>query len=86
MLGFILSTIAFSIALQALNRHFGVEHEDKASSKKATVIVIATLFSLGVGWTTDKLDGDADKPQKSIAEVVKSGDPLLIAKMLIGIS
>jgi len=50
------------------------------------VMVTATIISIGAGWTLDQLDGDAQlhKNDPSITEIVKSGDPIQIAKVLAG--
>jgi len=46
----------------------------------------ATLISIGAGWAVDVLDEDAElhKNDLSIAKIVKSGDPMQIAKVLAG--
>jgi hypothetical protein len=52
------------------------------------VFVFATLISIGVGYLVDIVDGDFYLPKKDISliDVIKSGDPLLIAKTIIGIN
>ena len=81
MLGFILSTIAFSIVAYAMNRYFKVQSIDQTNSHKMWVMVIATMISIGTGLLVDHLDGDAKLPEKKISfiEVIKSGDPMQIA-------
>ena len=86
MLGFLISTIAFSFAAYALNRYFDAQELDSTRSRKILVMTAATLISIGVGWFVDKLDGDAALPQKSITEVIQGGDPVQIVKMLAGIN
>lgn len=86
MLGFIISTIAFSIAAYGLNRAFDTHGIEHGKSRNLVVLVFATVVSIGVGWIVDKLDGDADKPQKPMTEVIQSGDPVALTKMLIGIN
>jgi hypothetical protein len=50
------------------------------------VMVAATLVSIGAGMAIDQLDGEAElhKNDPSLTDVVKSGDPLKIAKALVG--
>jgi hypothetical protein len=50
------------------------------------VILIATLISIASGWATDQLDGEAElhKNDPSILQVVQSGDPVQVAKLLAG--
>jgi len=86
MLGFIISTIAFSIAVYALNRHFDAQSRDSSQSRKILIMSLATAFSIGVGWVVDKLDGDADRPHPSVATVVQSGDPIQVIKLLAGMN
>lgn len=88
MLGFVISTIAFSLAARALNRYFEAQSADGAHSRRWLVLSVATLISIGSGWVVDKMDGDADAPRRNISmiDAVRSGDPILIAKMLAGIN
>jgi hypothetical protein len=88
MLGFLISTISFSVAAYALDRRLNANAADGIHSRKLLVFSIATVVSIGAGWLTDRLDGDADLPGKnvSVVEVIQSGDPVLIAKMLAGIN
>ena len=88
MLGFLISTIAFSMAAYALNRYFDAQALDSTRSRKVLVMAAATFISMGAGWFVDRLDGDAESPRKnvSITSVIQSGDPVLIAKMLAGIN
>ena len=85
MLNFLISTIAFSLAIYVLNRIFNT-HSTSPRSITLTVMIVATLFSIGASWAVDKLDGDAElhKNDPSMMEVIKSGDPVKIAKLLIG--
>jgi hypothetical protein len=50
------------------------------------VLVLATIVSIGAGWAVDELDGDAKRPHKSITEVVNSGDPVELIKLMAGIN
>jgi|GEM_PF-605858 len=86
MLGFFISTIAFSLAAYTLNRHFDAQEIDGTRSRKIIVLTVATLFSMGIGWAVDKFDGDAELHQNSasITDVIQSGDPVRILKMLAG--
>lgn len=86
MLGFVISTMAFSLAVYALNRYLDAQSLDSNRSRKLLVLTVAVAISIGVGWLVDKLDGDADMPQPSMAEVIQGGDPLQMAKALAGIN
>ena len=86
MLGFCISTVVFSVAVGLLNRHHGLHPDEQPHSLKTRILIIATIASIGIGWLVDKLDGDANKPQASMAQIIHSGDPLLIAKAIIGIN
>jgi hypothetical protein len=86
VLGFIISTLAFSVAVYALNRHHGIIEAHQTPAQKGRVLVLATLFSLLAGWVVDKLDGDAAKPHLSMRQVIDSGDPVVIARYIIGIN
>ncbi len=86
MLGFIISTMAFSWAMFALPRHSGVQSFGTEQSRKLLVLTLATVFSIGIGWVVDELDGDADRPHPSLTEVISSGDPVMLAKLFIGIN
>jgi hypothetical protein len=88
MLGFLISTISFSVAAYALDRRLNANAPDGTHSRKLLVFSIATIVSIGAGWLTDRLDGDAALPGKnvSVVEVIQSGDPVQIAKMLAGIN
>lgn len=50
------------------------------------VMVAATLISIGAGWAVDQLDADAElhRNDPSMTEIVQSGDPVEIAKLLAG--
>jgi len=52
------------------------------------VFLLATLISVGVGYLVDIVDGDFYLPKKdiSLVDVLKSGDPLLISKTILGIN
>ena len=86
MLNFIISTIAFSLSEYGLNRYFDAQPTSGMRSRAMIVMVTATIISIGAGWTLDQLDGDAQlhKNDPSITEIVKSGDPIQIAKVLAG--
>jgi hypothetical protein len=88
MLNFFITTIAFSLAAYLLNRFLHAHNLGSTQSRSIVVMILATIISIGAGWAIDKLDGDAElhKNDPSIAEIVKSGDPLKIAKLLIGIN
>lgn len=51
------------------------------------VMVEATLISIGSGWAVDSVDGNAElqKNDPVIAKILKSDDPVKIAKILAGI-
>ena len=85
MLNFLISIIAFSLAVYVLNRIFNA-HAASPRSITWSVMIAATLFSIGVGWAVDKLDGDAElhKKDPSMVEIIKSGDPVKIVKLFIG--
>lgn len=86
MLNFVISTIAFSIAVYALNRYFDAQAANSARSRTMIVMVAATLISIGAGWAIDQLDDEAElhKNDPSMMEVVQGGDPIKIAKLLTG--
>ncbi|MGZ8984607.1 MAG: hypothetical protein ACXW1T_13430 [Methylophilus sp.] len=86
MLNFLISTITFSLAVFALNRYFDAQTINGTRSRTMMVMVAATLISIGAGWAVDKLDGDAElhKNDPSMMEIVQSGDPMKIAKLLAG--
>ena len=86
MIGFIISTIAFLVAVSLLNRYLDAQDLGQHASRKLLVMVVATVVSIGAGWMADKLDGDANLPQKSMVEVLQSGDPVQMAKLLAGIN
>jgi len=88
MLNFVLSTIAFSLSIYCCDHYFKMKSVTKTDKHKFLVFVFATLISIGVGYLVDIVDGDFYLPKKDISliEVVKSGDPLLIAKTIIGIN
>lgn len=86
MYGLIISTIAFSLAVYALNRLFDSKSLDSTQTRKVLVMTLATAFSIGVSWVVDKVDGDADLPHPSVTEVIQSGDPVQMMKMLAGVN
>lgn len=88
MLNFVLSTIAFSLAIYGFDHYFKAKSVTKTDKHKFLVFVLATLISIGVGYLVDIVDGDFYLPKKDIAlvDVMKSGDPLLIAKTILGIN
>jgi len=86
MLNFIISTAVFSFAVFGLNRYFDAQSIIGTRSRTMIVMVAATLISFGAGWAVDQLDGDAElhKNDPSMTEVVQTGDPVKIAKLLAG--
>ena len=88
MLSFIISTFAFFLAAYALNRYLDAQELDSNRTRNILVMVVATFISFGAGWLVDKLDGDAALPQHnvSVVDVMQSGDPVKIAKLLVGIN
>ena len=87
MLSFVISTIAFSLVVYVLNRYYGANKLDRTASRKFQVMIVATVVSMGVGWLVDKLDGDSALPKNelSIVDTLQSGDPVKIAKLLVGV-
>lgn len=85
MLNFLISTSTFSLVAFLLNRILKT-HPNSPRSTTITVMIVATIFSLGAGWAVDKLDGDAElhKGDPSITEIVNGGDPVKIVKMIAG--
>ncbi len=86
MLNFLISTIAFSIAVYGLNFYFRAQNLTASRSRTVVVMLAATLISIAAGWVLDQLDGEAElhKNDPSIMAVVQSGDPVQIAKVLAG--
>jgi len=86
MLNFLISTIAFSLAMYGMNRYFDAKNTSRTRSRSMLVMVAATLTSIGAGMAIDQLDGEAElhKNDPSLMEMVKSGDSLQIAKVLTG--
>ncbi|MCE9633516.1 MAG: hypothetical protein K8Q92_04950 [Methylophilales bacterium] len=85
MLGFILSTIAFFVAAYVFNRYLDGLGVDKTFPRKFIVGLAAFMISIGVGWITDKLDGDATLPQNNISltDVLQGKtDPLQMLKLM----
>lgn len=87
MLNFVISTSVFSFAIYGFNRYFNTQTTNGTRSRTLLIMVGATLISMGAGWVVDQLDGDAElhKNDPSMVEVVQSGDPIKIAKLLAGI-
>lgn len=86
MLNFIITTAVFSFAVFGLNRYFDAQSINGTRSRTMIVMVAATLISIGAGWAVDQIDGDAElhKNDPSMTDVVQSGDPVKIAKLLAG--
>ena len=86
MLNFLISTITFSAAVYGMNLYFNAQNFTASRSRTVIVIFLATLISIASGWATDQLDGEAElhKNDTSIVQVVQSGDPVQIAKLLAG--
>jgi len=85
MLGFILSSIAFFVAIFFMNRYLDGLGVDKTFSRKFLVGLAATMISIGASWATDKLDGDAALPQNNIplADILQGkGDTMQLLKLL----
>ncbi|WP_173060738.1 hypothetical protein [Sulfurimicrobium lacus] len=87
MLGLFLSTIAFFVAAFFMNRYLDAQGLDRNLSRKILVGTLATIVSFGAGWAVDKLDGDADAPQKNVAltDIMQGGDPTQALKVLSGL-
>ena len=88
MLNFFISTIAFSLAIYALNRYLDSLEIVRTRSRTMIVMMLATFVSIGVGMAVDQLDGEAElhKNDPSLTDIVKGGDPVEIAKLLSGIN
>ena len=86
MLNFLISTITFSAAVYGMNLYSNAQNFTASRSRTIIVMLIATLLSISAGWATDQLDGEAElhKNDPSIMQVVQSGDPIQIAKLLAG--
>jgi hypothetical protein len=76
------------LAVYVIKRYFDVQELGSTRTRTIAVMTIATLISIGAGWAVDKLDGEAElhKNDQSITEIVKSGDPVKIAKLLVGLN
>ncbi len=87
MINFIVSTVAFSLTAYLLNRYFKT-HPDSSRHITLSIMAVATLVSIGAGWVADEVDGEAErhKNDPGLSEIVKSGDPIKIAKFLVGIN
>jgi hypothetical protein len=79
--------MAFFVAVYFLNRYLDDQDLDRNMSRKILVGTLATLVSIGTGWVVDKLDGDADSPQKSVSvtDIMQRSDPTQALKALSGI-
>jgi hypothetical protein len=86
MLNFLISSIAFSLAAYVLNSYLHAKNIVSTQSHSLVVMLLATIISIGVGWATDQLDGEAElhKNDPTFNEIVKSGDPVKLVKLLIG--
>jgi hypothetical protein len=86
MLNFIISTIAFFAAVYSLNIYVNTLNITASRSRTVLVMLVATLISIAAGWALDQLDGEAElhKNDPSIMDVVQTGDPMKIAKLLAG--
>jgi hypothetical protein len=86
MLNFFISSIAFSIAAYALNRYLHAQNIVSTQSRSLVVMLVATIISIGAGWAIDQLDGEAKlhKNDPTFTEIIKSGDPVKLVKLLIG--
>jgi hypothetical protein len=87
MLGFIISSAMFYFVVSFLNRFWDSE-KLATPSGKLQVMIVATVFSIGTGWLVDKIDGDSESAQSkmSFEEIIQTGDPLKIAKLIVGIN
>jgi len=87
MLGFIISSAVFYCAVSILNRYW-CSQKRETSSGKLQVMIVATVVSIGAGWLVDKIDGDSESAQSkmSFEEIIQTGDPLKIAKLIVGIN
>ena len=87
MLSLFLSTIAFFMAAFFINRYLDEQGLDHNMSRKMLVGTLATIISIGAGWVVDKLDGDVDASQKnaSLTDIMQSGDPTQVLKVLSGL-
>lgn len=66
MLGFILSIIAFFVVVFFLNRYLDGLGVDKTFFRRFLVGLAATMISIGVSWSTDKLDGNSVLPLSNL--------------------
>lgn len=87
MLNFIISTIAFFVAIVILNRYLDKQGIENSRFRKIVILVAATIISIAVGWVVDDLDGDAElhKNDPFLSATIRSVDPVGIAKLLAGI-
>jgi len=87
MLSLFLSAIAFFVAAFFINRYLDEQGLDHNMSRKMLVGTLATIISIGAGWVVDKLDGDVDASQKnaSLTDIMQSGDPTQVLKVLSGL-
>lgn len=86
MLNFLISTIAFSVAVYGMNLYLNAQSLSASRSRTIVVMLAATLISIIAGWAVDQLDGEAalHKNDPSIMAIVQTGDPIQIAKLLAG--
>ncbi len=86
MLNFLISTITFSTAVYGMNLYFNAQNLTASRSRTIIVMLVATIISIVAGWVTDQLDGEAElhKNDPSMMQVVQTGDPIQIAKLLTG--
>lgn len=59
MLGLMLSTVAFFVAVFFLNRYLDEQGIEPGLTRKILVGTLATVVALGVNWAAGKLGGDA---------------------------
>jgi hypothetical protein len=87
MLSLFLSAIAFFVAAFFINRYLDEQGLDHNMSRKMLVGTLATIISIGAGWVVGKLDGDVDASQKnaSLTDIMQSGDPTQVLKVLSGL-
>ena len=83
MLSLFLSAIAFFVAAFFINRYLDEQGLDHNMSRKMLVGTLAAI----TGWVVDKLDGDVDASQKnaSLTDIMQSGDPTQVLKVLSGL-
>ena len=77
MLNFVLSTIAFSLAIYGFDRYFKARSLTKTDKHKFLVFVLATLISIGVGYLVDIVDGDFYAALKVAKKLISYEEELL---------